>query len=725
MASLQLYTQGFEQERQTFTLCEANLLEATKNTHYVENWLGKTTNPITQEDVWIVNISIPVAGGDYVSPNKNYQPLPSYPLEKHEDQGETNWYPSYIDVSAQSIPTQPTDWDLHWRDKYNTMPIYGWDSSTKFYYYSDPTLPKNYSGDTPDFIPATFFETNTARHIYWTMDGNYFPFEWGWFKGSTSLDISTIYYGLRFSNARYGAGNINWTNQWQNVNNPRFNGVNGQLVYGNNEGTNYLNFVKNCGATSSLSGDQLSPKVYFNFIGFKYRFIDDTGETPIEKVEEFIGLIAWEETSDGLFDHAQLMALSKNFFGVRKKPANGGPISGIQGGNGTFSAPSDNRGDRNGTTASNIARFWGNEAGKFSPGYNNYRLSGTDVGAFREMVENLWDPDVVEGFANLMMNPLDAIICCHQVPDNLAPAAVSSEIIRAAKMALSETAVPTFTNWMTYWHGGDIDISEYTGSFADYTNTAVYIHLPYIGTQLIDVAACMDGWLAIDYLTDVISGECTALITTCDKFGNTEIRYEFKGDCSRTVDLHQRVPLGTRIAQAAIPAIVNIAGAAITGGMTTSIAGSEGSALAALAPAGSRSSGLYGVAYANAGRNLLTQYMSGGAKTRMAALDAAGSALTSAAQAAVSGAQTSSSNASGGNVSSPIDTQIWILITRPQWSNPELYERERAYPSDISGLIGDFQGFLAIASAELNGISCTDVERGEIMERLATGVLLS
>lgn len=144
-----------------------------------------------------------------------------------------------------------------------------------------------------------------------------------------------------------------------------------------------------------------------------------------------------------------------------------------------------------------------------------------------------------------------------------------------------------------------------------------------------------------------------------------------------------------------------------------------------LAPAGSRSNVLYGGAISRASSDMLAQYFKGPTTTRSATLAAAGSALTSAAQAAVSGAQTSSSNASGGNVSSPIDTQIWILITRPQWSNPELYERERAYPSDISGLIGDFQGFLAIASAELNGISCTDVERGEIMERLATGVYLS
>jgi len=66
----------------------------------------------------------------------------------------------------------------------------------------------------------------------------------------------------------------------------------------------------------------------------------------------------------------------------------------------------------------------------------------------------------------------------------------------------------------------------------------------------------------------------------------------------------------------------------------------------------------------------------------------------------------------------------WLLITRPQWSAPELYSRERAYPSDISQTVGEFSGLLVVSSCELNGIDCTDDELHEIDSWLKTGVLL-
>jgi hypothetical protein len=66
------------------------------------------------------------------------------------------------------------------------------------------------------------------------------------------------------------------------------------------------------------------------------------------------------------------------------------------------------------------------------------------------------------------------------------------------------------------------------------------------------------------------------------------------------------------------------------------------------------------------------------------------------------------SNASGGTVSSLVDDQCFLIITRPQWSAPEEYRKQFGYPSDISGTIAEaFHGFLSVRSIKLQGVPAT------------------
>lgn len=720
MASIQLYTQGLEQGEVSYTLAEANFLEATADTHYVQEGLNIGTNPITSEPTVFLHLSVPAAGMDYLTINKSYCPVVSSPLKTN---GEGHWYPETCDITTTALTTQPPDWELHFRDKYNGLHYQDWHSGadTAYFYYAWPLSPPVYTNDPPTFESGMYYNTNQSRYIYWTLDGNYFSFENGWYLQSGGIEQ-----GIRFCYTGNDAGSHETL---PNVNYPKYNGVSGSLPF------SYSSYSPGQGsAGSAFAGNlfhhyspeilytstQLDPHVFCNFIGFRYRYTDSTGEEPEQKEAEFVGLVIWKEGIDGTKLEAQIFAITKNFWGLRKKPGNGGPISGIQGGNGSFSAPSNNRGDRTGATAAGIASTWNQNTTIFSPGYNNYMLGSPDVSAFSEMIQSLWDPDVIQGFKNLMMNPINAVVCCHQIPANLAPTTTTgSDHIKAANVTLTDSTVPTFSQWITHWHGGDIDISQYTDSFADYTNTAIYIHLPYIGTQLLDTAACMDGWLSVDYLTDVISGQCTALVTTCDRFGNTQMRYEFKGDCSRNVELHQKVPMSTKIAQGAIPAI---AGAAI-GGIGGSIAASSYASKVAGSVQYSMER-LGGDSLEDEDIQWITQNLPD--SSGVVATATKGGTISSAATTALTSAQsTASSNASGGDVTSPIDTQIWVLITRPQWSNPELYAREKAYPSDISGKIGEFEGLLVVSTAELNNIDCTDTERSEIMQRLIAGVYTS
>jgi hypothetical protein len=119
-----------------------------------------------------------------------------------------------------------------------------------------------------------------------------------------------------------------------------------------------------------------------------------------------------------------------------------------------------------------------------------------------------------------------------------------------------------------------------------------------------------------------------------------------------------------------------------------------------------------------------TYRQSVGSAIAQTAAQSAGSIATSATQAALSGQNITGSNAEGGSVSSQIDTRCYLIITRPIWSNPDLYADQKAYPSDISGTISSvgFSGFLQTQTIKLNGITATDEERYEIATRMNAGV---
>lgn len=715
MAVVQLFSQGVGQGLQTFQLAEANFEDAEINVNYYQNAMFKTQNPRTLEDVYCFNLTIPTAGMDYLTINKTYSPIPSVALEKHEDNGVVSYYTSVTDPNALPITSEPPDWAIHWRDKYNNL-----DKTSNNFYFQQPLIPG--ANNAPPPAPTELFpkyETNQGRYIWWTMDGNYFPLTVGWFAGETTYTENTGYQGVRFGFCPFGGAA--WGDSWQNVNNPRFDGVSGQLVFTNQQfgGMSFCyEFDYRDLATT------VQPSVFWSFIGFKYKFTETVEGQPIEKEEELIGIVAWKESIDGIPLNAQIIAMSKNFFGVRKKPASGGPISGIQGGTGAYDGTSNNHGDRTGSTATNIVNDW-NGSSVFMSGYNNYLLSpsnGNHRTAFSQFVQNLWDPDIWDGFVNKMMNPVQSILSCQQVPSVLVPAAsvvTGSSPIYAAGVQLSVEEVSTFSAWYTTKNIGTIDLSEYSASFADYTNTSVYINLPYVGLKPIDVASCMNGWLAVDYMTDLFTGDCTAIVTVQDRFGNTQLRYEYKGHCGRDLPLIQRVPISTTVASAIIPAAVGLGTAAAGGSIIA--ASVAGQIAASSTPAGLGTVGMGAQAIKLAAERQANAVRIDSAKSWNTGLQ---TMSTSATAAALSGQNTTLNNASGGGVSSPINTNCWVLITRPQWSNPELYDSLRAYPSDISGKVGDFGGFLCVSEVDADNIECTDVERAEIMQRLGAGVFL-
>ena len=414
---------------------------------------------------------------------------------------------------------------------------------------------------------------------------------------------------------------------------------------------------------------------------------------------------------------------------------NDGPTSYVQGGTGKFDAPSDNRGDRDGTEVINITSDWGARYNALcAGGYKKYVLGFNqqvdDSAAFAEFMDKLWDPGIFQAFLNYFLSPIDSILACHLVPNKFSPPFATTEAgkdnIVAAKVELTPNhKVSKFYDLVKSFHIGSVDIKDFSDSFADYTNTAIYIHLPYVGTQQIDVNACMGGWISVDYSIDYLTGDCIAFITTCDREGNKHLRYAFKGNCAKPIPVKQMGGnlIGPAIAVASTAASVGIATAQI-----------GGAAIGAVAPAVSIPL-KEGVPLGYTIKETLGQMgeLGIGDAVRTAARGAANGVKTGAISSLLSSGVTTSSTADSGSATAPVDTVCYVIIQRPMWSAPEEYGKQFGYPSDIGGTInqsnteaGDpFTNFLSVRSIELDNVSGTDEEKTEIEQLMMSGIYVS
>ena len=395
----------------------------------------------------------------------------------------------------------------------------------------------------------------------------------------------------------------------------------------------------------------------------------------------------------------------------------GGLPSEIGGGDGTFDYPSDNTGDKDGTTETARATLWNNSFANV--GYNKYKIPAGTPQPLEEMLNQLWDPGIFQSFQNQFRNPISAIIACHIMPQNLVDAYNGTpEEIHAAYATLSEGyPATTFKDFYRTYHVGSYDFGKATASFADYDNTAVYIHLPYIGVKQIDIAAVQHGSISVDYTADSLTGDVTAFITCFDRYNNSRQRYSFKGNCARKLPVVQIDSPLTKM-------VTGLATGVVAGALTGGVGALAGSLGAYFSSGGSLFSG---GGLGAIGETLKLDAPSIGKAT----LGGAGTGLvTSAGKASISAQSVTSSNAEGGSVSTPIDTSCFLIVPRPMWSNPLKYSKQFGYPSDVSGTINasditsgsKFIGFLSVRSIKLDGIAATDDEIAEIDQLMKAGV---
>ena len=291
----------------------------------------------------------------------------------------------------------------------------------------------------------------------------------------------------------------------------------------------------------------------------------------------------------------------------------------------------------------------------------------------RSLASYLWSGAFdINTFKKIMADPMDTILGLNIVPVDVTSAGSRNVTVGNIDTGISMNVASS--QYVTV-DCGSVDVSEVWHGFLDYNPyTKLSIFLPFIGDHEIDVDIFQGSTMGIVYHVDILSGACVAFITAGGK-----VVYQFAGQCAVSIPVTSAnytqtiLSLGTLVAGGV--------GIVATGGMSAPVTAAN---------------------------------IAGGA-TAMA--NTAANVASSKPRFAKSG------NVSGGN--GIMGTQKpYLFIQRPKICAPAAQNIYTGYPSYITYNLGSISGFTQVQDIHLDGISCTETERKEIMSKLREGVIL-
>ena len=300
-------------------------------------------------------------------------------------------------------------------------------------------------------------------------------------------------------------------------------------------------------------------------------------------------------------------------------------------------------------------------------------LYNPTVGQLQNLASYMWGSSFdLTQFKKIFADPMDAILGL-----NIVPVAVPSGGQVSVKVGNISTGVAmtkASSQYVTV-DCGTLAISENWHGYLDYAPyTKVSIFLPYIGDHELDIDMIQGTTLGVTYHVDILSGACVAFITA-----NARVVAQFAGQCAVSIPItganftQTILSLGTLVAAGA--------GVVATGGLSAPVTAASvaGAATAAANTAGTVAS----------------------AKPRIA----------------------KSGNVSGGN--GIMGTQKpYLIYQRPKPCVPAAQNAYTGYPAYITYTLSSLSGFTQVQDIHLEGISCTDTERDEILRLLREGVIL-
>ena len=296
----------------------------------------------------------------------------------------------------------------------------------------------------------------------------------------------------------------------------------------------------------------------------------------------------------------------------------------------------------------------------------------------QDFASDMLSPSLWQAIKNFFADPMDFICGIMIVPYQ-----PTSSINVKPKFGenVFDHAYPLVSQQYTEIDCGTLDITKYYGSCFDYNPyTQLIVWLPYIGYRNLDPDEVMGTTIRIKYHCDCMTGDCVCFISAI-KDGVSRVIAQYSGNCG------VRVPFGSNSFDSTVSASVQLLGGAVG------------------AIAGGALAGPAGIA---AGEITASQISNSVASTTVSSVNAVKS---KSERSGVAGA-------CAGYLS--IQTPYLLRII-PRQSLPKNYQDLEGYPSNISGNVGEFSGFLAVETIKLK-VAATSTEKDMIMQLLKGGI---
>lgn len=326
-----------------------------------------------------------------------------------------------------------------------------------------------------------------------------------------------------------------------------------------------------------------------------------------------------------------------------------------------------------------------------------YKLS---LSTIQQFASDMFASSIWEAIKLFFTNPMDFLVGCMLLP--FEPSTGSSYYPKFGIFTF-EHSYPAVDNQYKEIDCGYVDVKKFWGSCFDFEPfTKLQIWLPYIGYRDIPTDEFMGEQLHVVYHCDCLTGDCVAFISTTGTPagesgpGVVRVLAQYYGNCG------VRVPFSSVNFDAAVAAGINLIGAAASMGLSKGAGGVQ----------------MREATKANGGVSSMS-VDEGYSEPSGAGL--AGATINMVESMKPTVQKGGAAGASNGYMS----IQKPYLIKRiPHQNLPEGYSKHKGYPSNIGGTLSQFSGYAEVDDIQLNNIPAMEVERKEIMNWLAGGVLI-
>lgn len=286
--------------------------------------------------------------------------------------------------------------------------------------------------------------------------------------------------------------------------------------------------------------------------------------------------------------------------------------------------------------------------------------------------------DFAESYINAGL--VNYVIDCHIVP--VKPSTANNSGIKVGFKTFNYSPAKVTSDYVEY-NCGSLSISEYYQNFLDYEGTRAKLYLPFIGFVDIKPEWFQSGKLEVVYHFNIIDGSCISFIiatSSKSKLKNTVVA-TFGGNCC----VHMPIT-GVNYSSMISGVVGGIAGVASSGAKIVSANQNDNATL------GDNIEGT---------RSIASNFAS-----------ALGSRPT-----------LEQSNGYNAGMSFMCYRRPYLLIERPVASFSKNYPHEQGLPLNVTKKLSSIRGFTTCENANLDGINCTEEERGLLKEALRVGCI--